>query len=44
MEDTEEFTIYDISTKCKSKIELYNLLTREGTSISLQFKMSLKSI
>ena len=30
MENQDEFTIYDLATKCRSKKELYNLLTREG--------------
>ena len=29
MEDAEEFTIYDLSIKCKSKTVLFNLFTRE---------------
>ena len=30
MENFEEFTINDIATKCRSKKEMYNVLTREG--------------
>ena len=30
MEKNDNFTIRDLSVKCKSKIELYNLLAREG--------------
>ena len=30
MENKDEFTICDLSTKCRSKSELYNILIREG--------------
>ena len=30
MEKNDNFTIGDLSVKCKSKTDLYNLLTREG--------------
>ena len=30
MEQQYDFTVADLASKCKSKTELYNLLTREG--------------
>ena len=29
MDDNEEFTLIDLAAKCRSKTELYNLLTRD---------------